>query len=230
MDVRCEFEHIEFAQNGAFRHDASNQCWMTETANFGAESEPRHYCIFHAPPKREPIGIASWPLASRGSMQSRMFKKLLKQWRDVCNTRQKRGQKAKAFLMPGMHCGSVILTGFTFPAALMVPDSRFNGLTDISNAIFRKTANFKRVIFRESIDFRKTVFGLTADFDSAEFNGSAFFSKAAFNGDADFDRANFRGSASFNEAVFHGAIFRYNLNYTGASALTNATFDKKVVF
>ena len=227
---RCEYENNELGRMRGFRHDGSDQCWVVDTANFGPEGTPKHYCIFHAPYDKEPTDRTHWPLINRGVMQARHFKKLLNQWGGLSLTKEEKGLQALPLILPGMWCGSVNLTGYKFRANLNLDGAHFTGLTDFSRTHFGGNVSLKNAIFHDTVDFREALFGKCTDFCETVFRGNAYFSNATFSSDVDFDKVEFLANAYFKKTIFCGHTFIYDAKFVGTAAFKGAAFKSKVIY
>ena len=227
---RCEYKSDELGLMSGFRHDGSDQCWVTDTANFGSEDAPELYCLFHAAYDKEPIDRTPWPLVNRGVMQARHFKKLLNQWSNLALIKKEKGLQILPFILPEMWCGSVNLTGYKFVGKLHLNGAHFTGLTDFSRAQFGGNVSFKRAMFHDTIDFRESVFEKGADFCETVFRGNGYFSEATFSSDVDFDNVEFLANGYFKKTVFQGHTFIYDAKFVGTAAFKGATFKNKVIY
>ncbi len=104
--------------------------------------------------------------------------------------------------------------------------SRFNGLAEFLEVVFRKDVNLSRTYFQMGTGFSGSLFHGLADFSEASFDRDAFFTFTRFDGDADFHGVTFRSTADFSDASFKQrddfsqAVFEKGAQFTRATKST----------
>lgn len=104
--------------------------------------------------------------------------------------------------------------------------SRFNGLAEFLEVVFRKDVNLSRTYFQMGTGFSGSRFHGLADFSEASFDRDAFFTFTLFDGDADFHGVTFRSTADFSDASFKRrdnfsqAVFEKGSQFTRATRST----------
>lgn len=190
---RCCYRHNAFRQEG-YRHDGSDQCWMTDVRQFRGDIAPgenKFYCVFHAPENQNPVDTNDWGMEVRGKVQATQLRVLLDEWNKENARQAAEGKFARAFLLPGLHCGGVDYHGY-----------KFSGPVDFHSATFNDDTQFDSVTFLGDAEFGSATFFRQARFDSTTFSGDARFDRATFKQETRFDSTTFSSRARFGRATF----------------------------
>ena len=193
---RCQYTHDSFkvhkGKPDGFRHDGTNQCWMTKTRKYSGLKVKKgfpleqHLCIFHMPEHQEDEKCQK--------LQSSTLKNLINEWNA--------DEEKNSFLMPGMRCGEISFTNVTFKSDLNFSQATFSDDAWFVNATFSGAAWFGEATFSDIAMFYKATFSGDARFREANFSGAAWFEKATFSDDALFGKATFSDDALFGKATF----------------------------
>lgn len=256
---RCSYTHPRFSNCLGHRFDIaesgfgvthfsnpSPRCWVTDLGNFGTKEIPEFYCVFHAPLDKEPVDRNDWEHRKTGYIQAKQLRTLLDEWNAENIRRSKSKDMYKAsnpleFMLPGMRCIGIDLSGYTFSGPVDFESSTIIGGT-FESAIFCDHASFESVTFSHCPNFNSTAFKGGVDFDAATFEGTALFVSTAFSSRTSFNTATFCDDAYFLDATFNGSsakfvstIFNGIVNFKSATFSADAIFDttnfyKKAVF
>jgi len=226
---RCFYRHSAFKGDG-YQCDGSDQCWITETEQFGNMPNMESYCIFHAPDDGlyDPAGLRDdWKKETRGTTQASTLRRLLEQW----NAHNAEEQEPVAFLLPGLRCGHANFRKFTFSGEVIFTDGIFSDGANFHSATFNKLAEFRKATFSGNpCTFESAKFKCHAGFHSATFNDFADFDSVTFSGSAEFRYSTFDNTAHFPSATFGERAIFADVTFSFLAIFNQATFCKEASF
>ncbi|MCF6323160.1 MAG: pentapeptide repeat-containing protein [Gammaproteobacteria bacterium] len=239
---RCSYTHETFFKYSlsAYPHDISNeydisnQCWISDVGNFGSKESPEYRCVLHAPQDKDPIDRTDWRIAARKSKQSEKLRALLDEW-SADNKSYERNYFRNAFVLPGLNCGAINLSGNNFSEGIIFDFAIFSGDVTFSSSTFNADSSFKSVVFKGNVGFDSSTFDRDACFDSAIFSKDVSFKSVTFNNNAVFGDATFGKFACFNSAIFSGhadfdsATFSDPIDFKSAIFRGRATFEYALI-
>ena len=148
--------------------------------------------------------------------------------------------------------GPVDFHGTTFTEGVDLSRARFQGMVDLSGAVFQKEAFFVQGQFTRSLACREAKFGPHTRFHRAMFHGlvdctgalfdglaeflevtfqqQAFFERVRFGSGTGFSGSRFAQQVSFHEAIFSRDTFFGFVVFEGAASFAGAQFLGKADF
>ncbi len=113
---------------------------------------------------------------------------------------------------------------------ILVENSIFDGLVNLSKIQLGHRATFSNVVFRNEVMFNKTRFIGYPSFNNSIFQSKADFSEAIFSGESTFECVNFFKFSDFHDATFKSITSFEGSTFSENSNFDNAIFQNKVIF
>jgi len=216
--AHCEYRNSAFDDSNMHRyttHSGDYLCWVGPQylGKFVIGDNEEWRCILHAPDDKplefdENTCCVDWASNKRGEEQARLLKELLDEWNRENDNRRTSRVKLLSFVLPGIRCGGIDLSGYNFSADIKLSEATFNGIIIFEGATFDGYAWFSDAKFKEITLFGNATFKGDASFENAEFgtvqprNGYISFSHATFHRVANFSDTKFYCSLAFDSVKF----------------------------
>ncbi len=120
--------------------------------------------------------------------------------------------------------------GTQFPAGADLSQSRFSLPMSFASANFGREVQFRNTIFFAKAEFNQVQFRGEVNFQGAEFQTTANFNQAVFYQPANFTRVQWQGNADFAQTRWRDQAMFGKDKFSRSLFLTDATFEKAVVF